>query len=174
MKIKQKILECIDLIAPLKTFRERPIEIAPWADEELLEKIRVRDFYYFKFQNSNTSLDSSNYYPKYKQYKAECQSLEREKMKEYFLSKKISDFKANKLYWQFQSAFIKVKSCKTDDFTPNVFFYEEKEYEDPVEIGNVFNTFFTNLSSTSLSGEPECDKYADEIFNKLKREKKNI
>ena len=93
-------------------------------------------------------------------------------MKEYFLSKKISDFKANKLYWQFQSAFIKVKSCKTDDFTPNVFFYEEKEYEDPVEIGNVFNTFFTNLSSTSLSGEPECDKYIDEIFTKLKREKK--
>ena len=127
---------------------------------------------YFKFQNSNTSLDSSNYNPKYKQCKAECQSLEREKMKEYFLSKKISDFKANKLYWQFQSDFIKIKSCKTDDFTPNVFFYEEKEYEDPVEIGNVFNTFFTNLSSTSLSGEPECDKYIDEIFNRLIREKK--
>ena len=46
---KQKILECIDLVAPLKTFKERSIEKAPWVDEELLEKIRVRDYYYFKF-----------------------------------------------------------------------------------------------------------------------------
>ena len=105
---RKKLLDCIDIIAPLKTFKERPIEIAPWADEELLEKVRVRDYYYFKFQNSNTSLDSSEYYPKYKQYKAECQSLEREKQKEFMLSKKISDFKANKLYWDFHSAFIKI------------------------------------------------------------------
>jgi hypothetical protein len=142
---KHKILECIDLVAPLKTFKERPIEIAPWV--ELLEKIRVRDYYFFKFQNSNTSLD---YFPKYKQYKAECQSLEREKQKEFMLSKKISDFKANKLYWEFHSAFIKIKSCKSEDFSPNVFFHEEKEYEDPVEILSVFNTFFTSLSSTKL------------------------
>ena len=47
---KTKLLACIDLIAPLKQFKERPIEIAPWADEELLEKARVRDYYYFKFQ----------------------------------------------------------------------------------------------------------------------------
>ena len=93
-------------------------------------------------------------------------------MKEYFLSKKITDFKSNKLYWEFQSSFIKIKSCKSEDFAPNVFFYEEKEFEDPIEIGSVFNTFFTNLSSTSLTGESECDKYIDEIFTKLKREKK--
>ena len=40
---KTKLLACIDLIAPLKQFKERPVEIAPWADEELLEKARVRD-----------------------------------------------------------------------------------------------------------------------------------
>ncbi len=57
------------------------------------------------------------------------------------LSKKISDIKANKLYWEFHSAFIKIKSCKSVDFSPNVFFHEEKEYEDPVELGSVFNTF---------------------------------
>ena len=169
---KTKLLACIDLIAPLKQFKERPIEIAPWADEELLEKARVRDYYYFKFQNSNTSLDSSEYFPKYKQYKAEFQRLEREKMKEFMLSKKITDFKANKLYWEFQSAYIKIKSCKSEDFSPNVFFHEEKEYDDPVEIGSIFNTFFTNLSSTSLSGEPESDNYIDGIFNELKREGK--
>jgi hypothetical protein len=62
-------------------------------------------------------------------------------MKDYFLSKKITDFKSNKLYWEFQSAIIKIKSSKTDDFTANTFLHEELEYEDPVEIGNLFNTF---------------------------------
>jgi hypothetical protein len=69
-------------------------------------------------------------------------------------------------------AFIKIKSCKSEDFSPNVFFHEEKEYEDPVEIGSVFNTFFTSLSSTSLSSEFECNKYVDQTFTRLKREKK--
>ena len=88
----------------------------------------------------------------------------------------MSDFKANKLYWEYYSAFIKIKSCKSDDFSPNVFFYEEKEYEDPVEIGNVFNTFFTSLSSTSLSSKSECNDYIDKTFIRLKRveEKKCI
>ncbi len=31
---------------------------------------------------------------------------------------------------------------------------------------------FTNLTSTSLSGEPESDNYIDGIFNELKREGK--
>jgi hypothetical protein len=61
---------------------------------------------------------------------------------------------------------------KSEDFSPNVFFHEEKEYEDPVEIGSVFNTFFTSLSSTSLSSESECNKYIDKTFTRLKREKK--
>ena len=60
----------------------------------------------------------------------------------------------------------KIKSCKSDDFSPNVFFHEEKEYEDPVEIGNVFNTFFTSLSSTSLSSESECNNYIDKTNKK--------
>jgi hypothetical protein len=29
----------------------------------------------------------------------------------------------------------------SEDFSPNVFFHEEKEYEDPVELGSVFKTF---------------------------------
>jgi hypothetical protein len=41
---KTNFLECIDLVAPLKTFKERPQEIAPWVDDELLKKINTRDF----------------------------------------------------------------------------------------------------------------------------------
>jgi hypothetical protein len=34
--------------------------------QKILKSFRVRDYYYFKFQNSNTSVDSSEYFPKYK------------------------------------------------------------------------------------------------------------
>ena len=67
---KGKILNSVNTVAPIKEFKQRPQEIAPWVDEELLEKLRVRDYFYFKFHNSNTSLDSSEYFPKFKQYKA--------------------------------------------------------------------------------------------------------
>ena len=55
---------------------------------------------------------------------------------------------------------------------PTVFMFEDIEYTDPTEIGNVFNTFFTSLSSTSLSSENDCDNYIDRTFAKLKRENK--
>jgi len=93
-------------------------------------------------------------------------------MKDYFESKKIKDFKNSKLYWEFYSSSIKIKSSKTEDFMPTVFMFEDTEYTDPAEIGNVFNTFFTSLSSTSLSSESDCDNYIDRTFAKLKRENK--
>jgi hypothetical protein len=129
-------LNSVNSVAPVKEFKQRPQEIAPWVDEELLEKLRARDYFYFKFHSSDTSLDSSEYFPKYKQLKAECQSLEREKMKEFFESKKISDFKNNKLYWEFQSTFMKIKSCndKSDDSNSQTFLYENRTFEDPAEI----------------------------------------
>ena len=161
---KEKIISILDLVAPVKTFKERPQEICPWVDDEILGKRKARDHFYFKFHNSNTPFSCSDDYKKYQLLRTECQSLERKKMKDYFSSKKISDFKNNKLYWEFYSSSIKVKTCKTDNITSNYFLHEEREYTDPEEIGNVFNSFFTNLSSTSLSSESDCDSYIDKTF----------
>ena len=97
--------------------------------------------------------------------------MKREKQKEFFISKNIYDFKNNKLFWDYYSPFIKIKSDKTEDFFPTVFFHDEREFDDPEEIGQIFNTFFTNLSSTSLSSEKDSDEYIDRIFTTLKREK---
>ena len=58
-----------------------------------------------------------------------------------------------------------------EELTTNVFLHEENEIIDPAEIGKVFNTFFTSLSSNSLSSE--SDNYLDKVFSKLKRENKN-
>jgi len=168
-----KFLECINLIARLISFTERPKDIASWFDEELEEKMRVRDYFYHKLYNLNASLESSDILSKFKQHKAEFQALKREKQKEYFKSKNIYDFKNNKLFWDFYSPFINIKSSKSNEFTPNTFFHDEREYDDPEEIGKVFNTFFTSLSSTSLSSDKDCDDYIDKTFAKLKREKKS-
>ena len=65
---------------------------------------------------------------------------------------------------------MKIKSIKTEDFLPSVFFHEEKENNNPDEIGSIFNTFFTSLSSTSLTSEHDCDFYIDRTFVRLKSE----
>jgi len=42
-------------------------------------------------------------------------------MIDYLASKGIKDFKSNKLYWEFYSFSIKIKSCVDDDLLPSVF-----------------------------------------------------
>ena len=91
INLKKQIINIVDLIAPLNKFKERPKQIAPWEDEELLEKRRSRDHYYFKYTNLNisfTNAEKSFNLRKYRKLRAECQSLQRIKMKEYFNSKK--------------------------------------------------------------------------------------
>ena len=48
----------------------------------------------------------------------------------------------------------------------------QKEYNNPDKIGSIFNTFFSILSSTSLTSENDCDLYIDMTFIRLKRENK--
>ena len=96
LDLKNKITIVLDSIAPIKAFRERQVDKAPWEDEELYEKKRARDFYYFKWLDSNDSNDHNFYI----ELRGACQSLTRRKMIEYFESKDIKDFKNNKLYWE--------------------------------------------------------------------------
>jgi hypothetical protein len=89
----------------------------------------------------------------------------------YFESKQIKDFKNSKLYYEFYSASVKIKSCKTEEFMPNTFIYESNEFSDSDEIGNLFNTFFTNISSTSLASDIDSDNFIDKTFSQLKKDK---
>ena len=49
-------------------------------------------------------------------------------------------------------------------FLSSVFFHDDKDYNNLDEIGSIFNTFFTSLSSTSLNSEHDCDLYIDRTF----------
>ena len=48
---------------------------------------------------------------------------------------------------------------------PNVFVNGSVEYSIPHEIGNIFITIFTSLSSTSLTSEGESDLEIDKTFS---------
>ena len=63
---------------------------------------------------------------------------------------------------------IKIKSCKDEDVFPSTFTYQGKEHTGPEEIGNLFNTFFTTMSSKSLSSDEEGDDYIEKTFSYLK------
>ena len=92
-------------------------------------------------------------------------------MIDFFESKQIKDFKNSKLYYEFYSASVKIKSCKTEEFMPNTFIYESYEFSDSEEIGNLFNTFFTNITSTSLASDIDSDNFFDKTFSQLKKDK---
>ena len=95
-------------------------------------------------------------------------------MKEYFQTRSIKDFKNSKLFWQFYSNSIKIKSDKSNNqlSIPGELYDDDKLLSlDQAAFGNVFNHFFSSLSSnsngTSLS---ESDRYIDNTFNKLRTE----
>ena len=70
---------------------------------------------------------------------------------------KYEKFQNNKLFRALNSDSIKMKSCNKENSLPNVFVNESIEYSNPHEIENLFNTFFTSLSSTFLTSERESD-----------------
>jgi hypothetical protein len=66
---------------------------------------------------------------------------------------------------------LKIRSSKVDEVPTGTFIHEGKELNDPIEIGNMFSTFFTSLSSTSFATESESDRYLDDHIRKMKLSK---
>ena len=67
-------------------------------------------------------------------------------MIEYFVSKNISDFKNSRQFWEFYTALIRIKSCKSEEIVPSYFVLDSIEYPENEDIEKIF---FTSLSSTS-------------------------
>ena len=131
-------------------------------------------FLFFESKASTNDLDHEKNLLLYKQHRAEYQTLNRIKMKEYFATKNSKDFKNSKKFWQFYSASIKIKSDKSanNNLPLQELKCESSTSTNPDEFGNIFNLFFTNLSSTSLSTKEESDQFINSTFSVLKRENK--
>ena len=105
-------------------------------------------------------------------FNSDFQTCNRNKIKDYFAANSTKDFKNSKKFWQFYSSSIKIKSDKTnEDFLALTSLDNGSVIsQDPAEFGMIFNSFFTNLSSTSTSNTFECESYVNSTFTEsLKR-----
>ena len=88
-------------------------------------------------------------------------------MIEYFKSQTIKDFKNSKRFWQFYSAHVQVKSDKTAHTLPSSMHNGNKTASTPSEIANLFNKFFTSLSSESNASFEESCRFATDNVQKM-------
>ena len=98
--------------------------------------------------------------------------MKRNKMKDFFASKGINDFKNSKLFHEFYSSSITMKSNKSSNTLPASWGEGVNETSDQAEIGNIFNKFFTTLSSASLKSNDESNNYINNTFSFLSNENK--
>jgi len=130
-------------IAPLteKTIHDR--DQHPWFDDELSELKYHRDSAYKNFCRSNADIDHILYAELRRNY----QNLLNSKMISYFKDKNAQDFKNSKKFWEFYSTHIKIKSDKSNCSYPSSIRNGTQTANSPTDIGNMFNFFFSSLSS---------------------------
>ena len=84
---------------------------------------------------------------------------------DYFRTKNIKDFKNMKDYWNFYAAHVPLKSDKSVSNLPQALKIDGIEINDQYQMANEFNTFFTNLASTSKSNHLNCMDFIDKTFD---------
>ncbi len=84
------------------------------------------------------------------------------------LNKKESkDFKNSKKFWRFYSNFVNIKSGRKVNTYPCRLSDGKSLATDPVSIANLFNTYFTNISSSSSVSLQDCIEFTDQRFEEL-------
>ena len=128
-----------------------------------------REVAYYEYKNEPENFERR---ARHSKLKADFQSLRRAKMKQFFASKEMKDFKNNKLFFEFYSSTVNVKSCKPENTLPSTWTLDSREISDQAEIGNIFNSFFSTLSSTSPKNKDESSTFIKSTFNQLVKENK--
>ena len=171
----KEILSIVDHYAPLKSIKQKDcVNQTPWVDLELSQLKNTRDSYYSKWSKAcltdKNSTDALKYHKEYVFSKAEYQYEYRHKMREFFETKTMKDFKTTKEFWNFSSSHVPIKSDKSTVFVPQCLLINNKEVNDPQLIANEFNFFFTNLSSTSNAESVSCVDYVTKTFSNIIRD----
>ena len=192
--IKNKILKCINEIAPIKRLKKKKAKNNyPWFDKELALVKRQRDFLYTVATASDeietiVQQDSysapqqvvvqdpvqqvSNEWINYQEYRRKFESLKRSKMCAYFNTKSIKDFKNSKLFWKFYSSSIKTKNSDDDRDFPDYLIINDDKIDDKSEMPDAFNSFFSKITCNSKSNRTECLRFIDKTFSNLKQNNK--
>ncbi len=165
--LQTTLLQVVDSVCPLKSVSKKVIEqVHPWIDRELQESKHNRDLLYKLASLSSSPTDWSNY----KDSRRCFQALNRKKMIEYFDSKQIRDFKNSKKFWQFYKSSIKLKSDVSSSDMPTTMTNGDQSASTFEDIASMFNSFFTSISSVSLTSKDECHTFINDHFKQLKRD----
>ncbi len=170
-RFKQRVVTTIDKYAPVKRKLLKNKNQFPWIDKELIVVQNLRNFYYASFVNGGrTNIADLELY---KECRTMYQSMNRAKMKDYFASKTQKDFKNSKKFWNFYSSTIKIKSDKSAQVgIPGTILNNGIEFNGDEQISDMFNVFFTTISSGSKASLDNSKGFTAKLFNKLKRESK--
>ena len=86
------------------------------------------------------------------------------KLKEFFSKREGKDFNNSKKFWRFYSNFINIKSNNKTNGIPSRLCAGDNVAEDSFSIGNLFNSYFTNIKSSSVANINDCIDYTDKRF----------
>lgn len=105
----------------------------------------------------------------YQEYNRKLNSLIRSKMIEFFEQKRMSDFTNSKLFYRFYHPSIKMKSDKSSLIVPECINNGQYETSEVSEMPNLFNSYFTTLSTGSIASNDDCNNFINSQFRRLKR-----
>ncbi|CAF1131679.1 unnamed protein product [Brachionus calyciflorus] len=162
LKIYQ-ILSILDQIAPLRTITINLSNQLPRYDEDLIIVKQSRDCDYKRFKRSNSTIDKEIF----EFFKKQFKQLNDEKLIKFFQDKTINDFKNARKFWKFFSPLIKVKSDKSTNDTISSIKFNNNSIDNKSEICNIFNSFFTSMSSTSKATFDESAAFINESFKNV-------
>ena len=158
--IKNILLTIIDSIAPIKKILLKNKRIFPWIDNELNHFKFLRNLSKKQADKSKNDEDIR----KKDYYESIYSSLLRTKMINYFKDLKQNDFLNSKKFWEFYSLFTSVKSAKSNESLPDNLFNGNICANSLNEKSDLFNVFFTSLSSNSSSTSDECIYFSNNHF----------
>ena len=81
------------------------------------------------------------------------------KLKNFFAKHESKDFKNSKKFWNFYSNLMNIKSHNKKNKLPALLTNGIKTADTKDRIVNLFNSFFTNLSSLSSASKQECSNF---------------
>lgn len=165
LHFKNKILNIIDEVAPVKKIMLRCNDNFPWVDDELLYIKFLRDSSYKKYKKTNDNEHNQSY----KEFRDLYYNLYNDKMVLYFRDKSIRDFKNSKKFWEFYSSYIKIKSDKSSQQRINSIKNGPTSADSDFEISNLFNSFFTSLKSSSTINHDDSIEFIHNTINKNKK-----
>jgi hypothetical protein len=158
--LKNILLAIIDSIAPIKKILLKNKRIFPWIDNELNHFKFLRNLSRKQADKSRNDEDVK----KKDHYESIYNSLLRTKMINYFKDLKQNDFLNSKKFWEFYSLFTSVKSAKSNESLPDNLFNGDICANSLNEKSDLFNVFFTSLSSNSSSASDECIDFSNNHF----------